>query len=126
MIEAAHLDPGLHGVASFTAQRRAVSAARCHALLEFPFVHVFVAGRAGAVLEVERQDLVSPSTKTNLVAVGAGNRHMRPGQHKAGLLVLGDGVGRAMEILDRVALLAAVVIRRGGELFVVLVLMTIR
>jgi len=126
MVEAADVDPGFGAVAGFAAQRGSVGALLRHALLEFSLVGIRVAGSARAVLEMERQNLVGSSGETGFVAVRTGDGHVSPGQHKAGVLVLGDGEGRAMKVLYGVAILATVLVRRGGKLLVMRILMAIR
>ena len=51
---------------------------------------------------------------------------MSPRKHEAGVLVLGDGERRAMKIFYGVAVLAAILVGRGGELLVMRILMAIR
>jgi hypothetical protein len=48
-----------------------------------------------------------------------------PGQHKAGILVLGDGERRAMKILHGVAVLATILVGSYGELLVMRIPMAI-
>ena len=125
MIETPDVDPGARRVARFAAQRGSIGPLLRHAVLEFALVRIGVTGRAGAVIEMERQDLVRASGQARLVTFRAGDRHVRPGQNETRLLVLGDGEGRAMEVLYGVAILAAVLVGRGGELIVVRVLVTV-
>ena len=126
MIEAANVDPGFGVVAGFAALRRSIGPLGRHALLEFALVDILMAGRAGAVLEMERLNLVRSSVEARLVALRAGHRHVRPGQHEVGLLVLGNGERRTMKILYRVAVLATVLVGRRRELLVMRVLVAIR
>ena len=126
MVEAADIDPGPGTVAGFAAQRGSIGAFLSHALLEFALVRIAVAGRACAVREMERQNLVRSSAKSRLVALRAGDGHVRPGQHKPGVLVLGNGKRRAMKVLYGMAILATVLVGSGGKLLVMRVLMAIR
>lgn len=126
MVEAADVDPGAGAVARFAAQSGSIGALLRHALVEFSLVGIGVAGRAGAVLEMERQNLVSSSTEAGFVALRAGHSHMGPSQHEAGVFVLGNGESRAMEVLYGVAILATILVGSGGELLVMRVLMAIR
>src|SRR5277367_5532968 len=102
VVKTADVNPRARAVASLAAKRRAVGALLCHAVVEFSLMRVHVAGRAGAVREVERQNLVGAPPKTGFVAVGASYGDMRARQHEAGVLVLGDGECRAVKILYRV------------------------
>ena len=126
MVKAADVDPGPGGVAGFAAQRSAIGALLRHAVLEFALVGIGVAGGAGAVLEMERQNLVGSSSEAHFVAFRAGHGHMRPGQDKPRVLVLGNRECRAMKVLYGMAILATVLIGSGGKLFVMRVLMAIR
>ncbi len=126
MIEAANVDPGSSVVARFAALRRSIGPLGRHALLEFPLVDIFMAGRAGAVLEMERLNLVRSSVQAGFVALRAGHRHVRPGQHEVGLLVLGNGERRAMKILYRMAILATILVGRRRKLLVMRILVAIR
>ena len=126
MVEASNVDPGSGAVAGFAAQGGSIGALLRHALLEFSLVGIHVAGGARPVLEMERQNLVRSSGKAGFVALRAGDGHVSPGQHKAGVLVLGNGERRAMKVLYGVAILAAVLVRRGGKLLVMRILMAIR
>lgn len=79
MVEAADVDPGLGAVTGFAAQSGSIGAFLRHALLEFALVWIRVAGRAGAVREMERQNLVCSSAKARLVAIRAGDGHVSTG-----------------------------------------------
>lgn len=126
MIEAADVDPGFGVVTGFAAQRGSVGALQRHAVFEFALMGIGVAGSARAVREMERQDLVCPPAKPCFVAIRAGDGHMGSGQHEARVLVLGNGERRAMKVLNRMAVLAAILVWSGGELFVVRILVAIR
>lgn len=78
-----YINPGPHIVASLAPQRGSIRSAQRHAILEFPLVGIFVACRARAVLEMERQNFVGAPGQSDLVAFRAGNRGVRPGQRKA-------------------------------------------
>jgi len=126
MIEATDVDPGPGAVARFAAQRSSVGALQRHAVLEFALMGIGVAGSARAVREMERQNLVCPSAKARFVTLRASDGHVSPGKREARVLVLGDGERRAMKILHSVAVFAAILVGRGGELFVVRILVAIR
>ena len=89
-------------------------------------MRIGVARRAGAVLEMEGQDFVRAPAQPDLVAFRAGYGGVRSGKRKARVLVLGDRIRGPVEILHRVAILAAILVGRGGELFVMLVLVAIQ
>jgi len=78
VVEAADVDPGPGAVARFAAQRGPIGALLGHALLEFALVGIGVAGRAGAVREMERQNLVRSSAEAGFVALRAGDRDVGP------------------------------------------------
>ena len=76
MVKPVHVGPGTCRVAGFAAERGPVGPALCHAVIEFPVMHVFMAGRASHVRKVERQDLVSPPGQPNFMAIRTRNRGM--------------------------------------------------
>jgi len=125
MIEAVNVHPGFHCVASFATERRAIGTLADHAIVEFALVRIFMAGGAGAVFELERYDFVGAARGPNFMAISASNGNVRASQGEARVFVLRDGELGAMEIVDSVARLATVVERRGGELIVMRVFVTI-
>ena len=126
MVESVHVDPGSSVVACLAALQGSISALLRHAFVEFPLMRIRVTRGAGAIFEMERQDLVRPAAEAGLVAFRAWDRRMGPGENEARVFVLRDRERRAIKIFDRVAILAAVPIRRPSELPVVGVLMTVR
>ncbi len=72
-------------MASFASLRRAVGTAPRHAFIEFAMMDILMAGGAGPIFEMERQDFVGPSGSTNFVAIGARNSGVRAGQCKTRL-----------------------------------------
>jgi len=126
MVEAADVDPGPSAVARFAAERGSIGALLRHALLEFAFMGIGVAGGARAVFEVKRQNLVRSSAEAGFVAFRAGNGDVGSGQHEARVLVFGNCECRAMEVLYGVAILATILIGSGGKLLVMRVLVAIR
>jgi len=113
-------------VARFAAQSSSIDALLRHAVLEFALVDIGVAGGARAVREMEGKNFVRSSAQAHFVALRAGDGHVSPVQHKAGVLVLGNGERRAMKVLYGMAILAAVLVGSGGELLVMRILMAIR
>lgn len=126
MVEASNVNPGFGVVTRFAAQRSSIGPLLRHAVFEFALMRIGVAGGARAVREMERQNLVCSSAEARFVAIRAGDGHVSSGQHEAGVLVFGNRERRAMKILYGVAVLAAILVRRGGELFVMRILMAIR
>jgi len=125
MVKAADVDPGPGAVAGFAAHGRSVGALLLHALLEFAFVWIRVAGGACGVLEMEGQNLVCSTAEARFVAVHAGNGHVSTGQRKACVLVLGDRERRAMKVLYGMAILATILVGSGGKLLVMRILMAV-
>lgn len=78
------------------------------------------------VRKTERQNLIGPRAQAYFMAVRTRNRGVRPAQRVARLPVHRHGKSRLVEILDGVAVLAPVLIRRGRELIVVGILMAVR
>jgi len=98
MVEAIHVRPGPHVMAGFASLRRAVGTAPRHAFIEFAMMDILMAGGAGPIFEMERQDLVGPSGSTNFVAIGARNSGVRAGQCKTRLAMFGDRESGAVKI----------------------------
>jgi len=125
MVKTADINPRFGVVAGLAAERRSIGALLRHAILELSLVRIHVTGSAGTFIEVERENFVGSSAEAGFVTFRAGYGHVRAGQLKSSVLVLGNRECRAMEILYRVAIFAAVLVGRGGELLVVSVLVTI-
>jgi hypothetical protein len=126
MVEAADVDPGSGAVAGFAAQRSSIGALLGHALLEFALMGVGVAGSARTVLEMKRQNLVRSSAEAGFMTIRAGDGHMSPGKRVSGVLVLGNCERRAMKVLYGMAILATILVGRGGKLLIMRILMAIR
>src|SRR6202158_1310693 len=103
-------------MAEFAACKRSIRALGRHALAELPVVRVGVARGATAIFKMEGHDFVGGVRDAYFVAVAAGNCDMRAGQRELGLSMLRDRKQNAVEILDGVAGVAAVVERGGREL----------
>jgi hypothetical protein len=125
MIEALDIGPGPDVMACFASQESTVAAPLGHAILEFAVVHVFVAGCAAHILKMEREDFVGPASGSNFVAIGASHGSVCSSKGETGVAMLRDRKSRAMEIQNRMAILATIQIRSGSELTVVRVLMAI-
>lgn len=126
MIEASNVDPGFGVVTRFAAQRSSIGALQRHAVLELALMGIGVAGRASAVREMERQNLVCSSAEAGFVTLRTSDGHVSPGKSEVCVLVLGNRKCRAMKVLYGVAVFAAILVGRGGKLFVVRILMAIR
>lgn len=63
-----------------------------------------MARSAGPVFELERKDLVRPSGRPHLMAIGAGHGGVRVNQRKVRLAMLGDRESRAVKVLDRMTI----------------------
>jgi hypothetical protein len=126
MIEASDINPRPGTMAGFATECGAIRPFLRHAVFEFAFMRIAVACGAGAVREMERQNLVGPSAKAGLVTLGAGHRDVRTGQHEMGVLVLRNGERGTMKVFYRVAIFAAILVRSCCELVVVRILMAIR
>ncbi len=131
VVEAHQVAPRLRGMADL-ATVGSVWRRFCHALAELPLMGVGVAtGTRQALPVIYRRGLpldrsfCSSRHKRSgcawLVAVVTGHRDVAAGQHKAGLLVLGQREGGWPITSQRVALLAAVEVGSGCELSLVLI-----
>ncbi len=89
-------------------------------------VWVGVTPGAGAIRKVERDDFVRALRRPYLVAFDASHGRMSARQRKLRVAMLRDGEEGPVEVLDRVAALATVLVRRSGELAIVRVLVAIR
>ena len=126
VVESIDVCPGPHIVAGFAAKRRAVCAALRHAVVEFPVVHINVTGRAGPILEMERQDFVLASCGTDFMTIGARHSRMSASQCETCVAMFGDGKGGTAEVQNGMAIFAFVSVRSGGELAVMGILVAIR
>lgn len=126
MVEPADVRPGSCVVASLTAERRAIGATLRHAILEFAMMRVLVACGAGHILEDKRQDSVRTARGSYFVAIRARHGCVSLGQSETGVAMFGDGKGRAVKILNRMATLTLVLIRLGQELTVMGILVAVQ
>jgi hypothetical protein len=125
MVEPFDVNPGTRVVAGLAPQGRSIGAAKSHAILEFALVRIGVARRAGAVLEMEWQDFVRAAAQPDLVAIRAGHGGVGSGKRKARVFVLRGRKRGPVEIFYGVAIFATILVRRGGKLIVMGVLMAI-
>ena len=113
-------------MAGLAPQRGSIGTPLRHAFLELTAMRIGVTCRAGAILEVEWQNLVRAPAQSDFVTCRARDSRVRPGQRKTRVTVLGYRERGSVEVPDRVAILAAILIGRRDELLVVGVLVTIR
>jgi hypothetical protein len=125
VVKSVDVRPGLRVVASLTSERRPIRPFPRHAIVELSLVRVLMASGAGPVFKFEWQNLVGAASCAKLVTVDARNRRMRARQRETRVSMLGDGKRSAMEIQNRVAAFTLVVIRRGGKLVVMGILVAI-
>jgi len=126
MVKTLNLYPRIGVVACLTAKDGATRAAAGHALAEFSVVWVGMAGGATSIGKMERRAFTGHRRNPRLMAIVARNSHMSTGQRKLGISMLGDCEQRAMEILNGMTRFAAIVVRSGGELPVVSILVAIQ
>src|SRR5258708_13831746 len=105
-------------MAGFARLRRAVGTPPCHAFVEFAMMHILMAGGAGPIFEMERQDLVLSAGGPHLMAIGARHGGVRAGQRKTRLATFGDGECGAVPIQNGMTILAFVQIRGSCKLSV--------
>src|SRR5271165_5671345 len=125
MIEAVDVCPGLYVMAGFATERSAVGTLASQAIVEFTLVGILVTSGAITIFEMIGNDFVGATGGAKFVAVSAGDRYVSASEGEAGVAMLGDGEGGAVEILYGVARLAAVVVRSSSKLIVVGVLVAI-
>ncbi len=126
MIETDEVAPGLLGMARLTSLRRARCGERFgHLLVELSLVYVSVTGGAIERGEVIRDDRELGLLRLLLVAIDASDSDMAPGEREARLLVSRQGEAGRLESQFAVTRLAAIEIRRGGELPLVRVLVAV-
>ena len=89
-------------------------------------MRIVVAARAGHVWETEGKDLVFSARGTDFVAIGASYCRVSAIQRVLGVAMLGDREGRTVEIENRVAFLATVLIGIARELVVMRVFVAVR
>ena len=112
-------------MAGFAPLRRAVGATPRHAFIEFAMMHILMAGGAGPIFEMERQDLVLSAGGPHLMTIGARNGGVRPGQRKTCLAMFGDRECGAVPIQNGMTILAFVQIRGSCKLSVMGILVAV-
>ena len=112
-------------MAGFAPLRRAVGTLPCHAFVEFAMMHILMAGGAGPIFEMERQDLVLSAGGPHLMTIGARHGGVRARQRKTCLAMFGDRECGAVPIQNGMTILAFVQIRGSCKLSVMGVLMAV-
>src|SRR6267143_1347520 len=105
-------------MAGFASLRRTVGTTPRHAFVEFAMMQILMAGGAGAILEMERQDLVLSAGGPHFMTIGARHGSVRAGQRKTRLAMFGDCECGAVPIQNGMTILAFVSIRSGFKLSV--------
>src|SRR5215472_2752443 len=116
MIEAIDVGPGLHRMAGFATEGRAIRPLFRHAVVEFALMRVLMAPGAGLILKFERQDLIRAPGCAELVAIAAGYRGVGAGEREFRVAVLCNRVRRAVPVHDGVAVFAAVLVGSARKL----------
>src|SRR6516165_8425730 len=125
MIEAIDVGPGLHRMAGFATEGRAIGPLFRHAVVEFALMRILMAPGAGLILKFERQDLIRAPGCAELVAIAAGYRGVGAGEREFRVAVLCNRVRRAVPVHDGVAVFAAVLVGGARKLVVVRILVAI-
>jgi len=112
-------------MAGFASLRRTVGTTPRHAFVEFAMMHILMAGCAGAIFEMERQDLVLSAGGPHFMTIGARHGSVRAGQRKTRLAMFGDRECGAVPIQNGMAILAFVQIRGGCKLSVMGILVAV-
>ncbi len=126
MIELIEFLPCLGGMASLAPAGLSVDHT-LHAFAELPLMRVFVTGRAGQVLKmIERRSLgLGGCIGRDLMTLEAGHRQMGSGQQKPRLFMSCQPKCRRFIAIQRVALLAAIQVRRCRELSLMFISMAV-
>ena len=124
MIELRQVLPRRDGVTCFAASLPSVVYSR-HSIPELSIVRIAMAGCARAIIESILRHIFEARGHSWLVAVATWNRKVCACQIEFGVLVHGERKSRRLETLHSVAVLAAVDVRRRGELTEVFVLVAI-
>jgi len=125
VIEPVDVRPRLGIVASLAPEWSSIGALPRHAVIEFALVRILVACGACPVFKFKGKNLVGAAGRTQLVAIDACDCGVRASQRKTRVAVLGDCERGAVEIHHGVASFAFVVVRCGGELIVMGVVVTV-
>ena len=110
VIEASYICPGSGSMASLASELAPIRTPLFRTVAEFTVMRIRVARRAGFVFEPERQNLVRASCRAGFVAIHARHGHVRSGERKLRVAVLGNRKQRAVEVRDCVTGLTSVFI----------------
>ena len=125
MVESVDVGPRSRVVAGFAAEQRAIGTPLRHAILELPVMRVRVASRAAHILETERKNFIGAASRSHFVAIGARYGGVGAGEWEPRAPMFGDAIGGTVKIQDRMAAFAAILVRRGGKLVVMRILVAI-
>ena len=112
-------------MAGFATDRSPVCPRLPHAVIELPFVRVFVASRACQVAPVVKNSGLGLEVRVLLVAIAASDRDMTSREHKARFLVPGQREGGRFVSLQIMAARAVIEVWRLCELFGMLIAVAI-
>lgn len=119
VIETIELFPCGHCMTGLATQSGAIRPALGHALGELPFVRVGVTCCTSAVVEAVLHRAWRKDRGIWFVAFDAGRRCVCPAQREARLLMIDQSNSHGMKSLHRVAVFAAILVRRSSELSLV-------
>jgi hypothetical protein len=128
MVELWEISPTLSAVASRAATGFTVRARNAHAFLELVAVRIVMAARASQVFKVVRRICLSGWLQIGgvLVTVCARCGNVPASKHEARVFVACQRERRGSKTLNVVAVFAAIEVRRGRKLILMLVTMTIQ
>jgi hypothetical protein len=126
VIEAVNVGPRPGAMASLTAELSTIRSSPFHAVFELSVMWIDVAGSACTIGKAERQNFIRPASQPDFVTLRASYRRVATGQREISFLMLRNGEGGAMKVGHGVAGFASVLVRGGGKLSVVGVLVTIQ
>ena len=89
-------------------------------------MRIFVTPRAGGICEMERQNIVRPSTESRLMTIRAGDCRVRAGKRKSRALMLRNRVRGSLPIYGCMTVFTPMRIRGCSELIIVSILVAIR
>jgi len=97
-------------MASLTTKSRPIRAAPGHAVFEFAFMRIYVAGSAALILKMEWEHFLCWPAGSHLVTIIARHGHVCARERKASVAMLRNRKCRSVKILDGVAALTLVLI----------------
>ena len=116
VIESREFLPSPGGVAGFAPSLRTVSPDLLHAFFELPLMGIAMTTSTVQIAPMVDNSGLGVELRRFLVAVATGNGDVPSGECEMSLLVFGEGKGGRLIAIHRMAPVACVEIRRGGEL----------